>query len=46
MGAHCAPLMHKHLKTEEQGIVRLSVSFQNTVEGCGFCGTCNSGDFK
>ena len=31
-GAHCAPLMHKHLKTEEQGIVRLSVSFQNTIE--------------
>ena len=24
--------MHKHLKTEEQGIVRLSVSFQNTIE--------------
>lgn len=35
-GAHCAPLMHKHLKTEEQGIVRLSVSFQNTVEDVDF----------
>lgn len=31
-GAHCAPLMHKHLKTEERGIVRLSLSFQNTIE--------------
>ena len=31
-GAHCAPLMHKHLKTEERGIVRLSISFQNTIE--------------
>lgn len=35
-GAHCAPLMHKHLKTEEQGIVRLSVSFQNTIEDVDF----------
>ena len=31
-GAHCAPLMHKHLKTEEKGIVRLSLSFQNSIE--------------
>ena len=31
-GAHCAPLMHKYLKTEEKGIVRLSISFQNTME--------------
>lgn len=31
-GAHCAPLMHKHLKTEDKGIVRLSISFQNTIE--------------
>ena len=35
-GVHCAPLMHKHLKTEEQGIVRLSVSFQNTIEDVDF----------
>lgn len=31
-GAHCAPLMHKHLKTEKKGIVRLSLSFQNSIE--------------
>ena len=31
-GAHCAPLMHQHLQTEKQGIVRLSVSFQNSKE--------------
>ena len=24
--------MHKHLKTEEKGIVRLSLSFQNSIE--------------
>ena len=35
-GAHCAPLMHKHLKTEERGIVRLSISFQNTIEDIDF----------
>ena len=29
-------MLHKHLKTEEQGIVRLSVSFQNTVEDVDF----------
>ena len=34
--AHCAPLMHKHLKTEERGIVRLSISFQNTIEDIDF----------
>ena len=31
-GAHCAPLMHKYLKTEKRGIVRLSLSFQNSIE--------------
>jgi len=30
-GFHCAPLMHKHLKTEEQGAVRVSLSPQNTM---------------
>ena len=35
-GAHCAPLMHKYLKTEERGIVRLSISFQNTIEDVDF----------
>lgn len=28
--------MHKHLKTEERGIVRLSISFQNTIEDIDF----------
>lgn len=31
-GAHCAPLMHKALGTEEQGAVRFSFSHFNTVE--------------
>lgn len=31
-GAHCAPLMHQHLHTEERGIVRLSLSFLNNIE--------------
>lgn len=35
-GAHCAPLMHKYLNTEERGIVRLSLSFQNTKEDVDF----------
>ncbi|NLA82637.1 MAG: aminotransferase class V-fold PLP-dependent enzyme, partial [Clostridiaceae bacterium] len=25
-GAHCAPLLHKHFKTETQGMVRFSFS--------------------
>ena len=31
-GAHCAPLMHRALGTEEQGAVRFSFSFLNTEE--------------
>lgn len=29
-GLHCAPLVHKHLGTLNQGIVRASLSFENT----------------
>ena len=29
-GLHCAPLTHKFLNTEKQGIVRISLSFKNT----------------
>ena len=31
-GAHCAPLMHRALGTEEQGVIRFSFSHQNTEE--------------
>ena len=31
-GAHCAPLMHKALGTVEQGAVRFSFSYYNTIE--------------
>lgn len=31
-GAHCAPLMHRALGTERQGVVRFSFGFFNTVE--------------
>lgn len=31
-GAHCAPLMHRALGTEEQGAVRFSFSHYNTVQ--------------
>lgn len=31
-GVHCAPLMHQHLNSEKQGLVRLSLSFQNIIE--------------
>ena len=31
-GAHCAPLLHKALGTEEQGAVRVSFSWYNTLE--------------
>ncbi len=31
-GAHCAPLLHRHFKTEDQGMVRFSFSFFNTEE--------------
>lgn len=29
-GFHCAPLMHKHLKTSDNGLIRLSLSPYNT----------------
>ena len=35
-GVHCAPLMHQHLKTEKNGLVRLSLSFQNSIEDLDF----------
>lgn len=31
-GAHCAPLMHEHFGTAEQGAVRFSFSYWNTEE--------------
>lgn len=31
-GAHCAPLIHKHLGTESQGLVRFSFSYFNSFE--------------
>ena len=31
-GAHCAPLMHEDLGTEEQGAVRFSFSYFNAEE--------------
>lgn len=31
-GGHCAPLMHEALETKEQGAVRFSFSYFNTVE--------------
>ena len=31
-GTHCAPLMHEHFKTENQGIVRFSFSSMNTED--------------
>lgn len=30
-GAHCAPLLHKHFKTEKQGMVRFSFGYFNTL---------------
>ena len=30
-GLHCAPLIHKHLKTTETGIIRVSISYFNTI---------------
>jgi selenocysteine lyase/cysteine desulfurase len=29
-GFHCAPLMHKFLKTEDEGLIRISLSPHNT----------------
>ena len=31
-GLHCAPLIHKHLGTDKTGLVRASVSAQNTKD--------------
>lgn len=31
-GSHCAPLFHKHVKTENRSIIRLSLSHYNTEE--------------
>ena len=31
-GAHCAPLIHKHLGTEKQGVVRFSFGYFNTLK--------------
>lgn len=33
-GLHCAPLIHKHLGTFERGLVRASVSAENSEEEC------------
>lgn len=33
-GLHCAPLMHRHLGTLENGLIRISVSGENTLEEC------------
>ena len=30
-GFHCAPFMHKFLKTEESGLLRISLSPANTI---------------
>ena len=31
-GGHCAPLMHEHFCTRQQGMVRFSFSYFNTEE--------------
>ena len=31
-GVHCAPLIHKALKTEKTGLTRFSFSYFNTIE--------------
>lgn len=33
-GAHCAPLMHKALATDQQGLLRFSFSYFNTKQEC------------
>lgn len=35
-GFHCAPLMHRALKTDQNGLVRASLSEFNTAEECDF----------
>ena len=36
-GGHCAPLMHEHFGTKEQGMVRFSFSHFNTIKEIDFC---------
>ena len=31
-GFHCAPLVHKYYKTENQGMIRASINSDNSVE--------------
>ena len=33
-GFHCAPLMHKHLSTHKDGLVRVSLAVQNSSREC------------
>ena len=35
--AHCAPLIHEHYKTEDQGMVRFSFSYFNTLDDIDIC---------
>ncbi len=35
-GLHCAPLMHKFLKTEKEGLVRVSLAVQNSTRELAF----------
>jgi cysteine desulfurase family protein len=35
-GLHCAPLMHKYLKTDKNGLVRVSLSVQNSARELDF----------
>ena len=35
-GFHCAPLMHKHLKTDSDGLVRASLAVQNSTREINF----------
>ena len=36
-GGHCAPLMHKSLKTDKQGVVRFSFGYFNTKDEIDIC---------
>jgi selenocysteine lyase/cysteine desulfurase len=35
--SHCAPLIHEHYQTEQQGMVRFSFSYFNTLEEVKVC---------
>lgn len=35
--AHCAPLIHEHYQTEDQGMVRFSFSYFNTLDDIDIC---------